>query len=164
LNEKECADVLHSAVFHEYKERIEAHFRATDARILSDRQAWEREFKSLSDALRLQAAEYERRLTVLNHAHEDAIRAQAMTVPREMFNGFLKDHEAWKQEYNKWRDIVNSGLMNISNLSTRISDYESFKLTTSTALQSIATRSLTWTAAIGIFFLMVGIAMRFLKL
>jgi len=121
-------------------------------------------FEHLAEALSLQAKEYERRLTVLNHAHEQAIQAQAMTVPREMFNAFLKDFEAWKYESLKWRDLVNLALRDSSNISTRISDYESFKLSTSTALQQISTRSVTWTAAIGVFFLVIGIALRFLKL
>jgi hypothetical protein len=51
-----------------------------DARVLSDRRA-----------LELQAAEYERRLDDLNHAHEQAVEAQAMTVPRELFDQFVKE-------------------------------------------------------------------------
>lgn len=43
-------------------------------------------------ALDLQAAEYERRLDTLNHAHEAAVQAQAMTVPRELFDQFVKEN------------------------------------------------------------------------
>jgi hypothetical protein len=54
-------------------------------------------------ALDLQAREYERRLDTLNHAHEDARRAQADTVPREMF-------EAFKAENQKWQTTVTEAL------------------------------------------------------
>lgn len=39
-------------------------------------------------ALNLQAAEYERRLDVLNHNHTQAAEAAARTVPRETFEAF----------------------------------------------------------------------------
>ena len=42
-------------------------------------------------ALKLQAAEYERRLETLNHAHQQAIEAQARTVPRELFDQYVKE-------------------------------------------------------------------------
>lgn len=42
----------------------------------------------------IQAVEYERRLTALNHAHEQAIEAQARTVPREVFDNYVKESGA----------------------------------------------------------------------
>ena len=42
-------------------------------------------------ALELQAAVYEQRLEVLNHAHAAAVEAQAKTVPREMFDAYVKE-------------------------------------------------------------------------
>jgi len=47
--------------------------------------------KSVEKALALQAQEYERRLDALNHAHQQAIEAQAMTVPRETFEAYIKE-------------------------------------------------------------------------
>ena len=45
-------------------------------------------------ALELQAEEYERRLDTLNHAHQAAVEAQAKTVPREMFDQYVKEQQA----------------------------------------------------------------------
>ena len=60
-----------------------------DARIAEER--------SVAAALHKQAIEYERRLDVLNHAHEAAVIAQAATVPREMFDAYVRDHQAAKE-------------------------------------------------------------------
>jgi len=135
-----------------------------EQKIKYERELVRTQFALLETARKLQAAEYERRLTVLNHAHEAALQAQAMTVPREMFSGYVKDQEAWKVDFNKWRDTINIGMRDVTSLSVRISDYEQFKLATSTTLQSIATRSVTWMAAIGLFFILIGIILRFFKI
>jgi hypothetical protein len=52
--------------------------------------------ESTSDrrALELQAGEYERRLDTLNHAHQEAVEAQARTVPREVFDQYVKETAA----------------------------------------------------------------------
>lgn len=42
-------------------------------------------------AIKLAADELARRLDVLNHAHEDAVQAQAATVPREVFDNYKKE-------------------------------------------------------------------------
>lgn len=49
-------------------------------------------------ALRLQAKEYERRLISLNHAHEQAVEAQAKTVPRETYETYIKEQEKKLEE------------------------------------------------------------------
>ena len=49
-------------------------------------------------ALLVQAREYERRLADLNHAHELAKEAAALTVPRETFDRFVFQIDAWKEE------------------------------------------------------------------
>jgi hypothetical protein len=116
-------------------------------------------------ALHVQATEYERRLTVLNHAHEAAVKEQNRVLPRETFQAFLDD-------FMKWRDMVNSAVVNstglterVMNIQTRLDqfskDYEIFRLATSSTLTAIATRSITWTAAIGLIVVLIGIALRF---
>ena len=42
----------------------------------------------------IQFNEYERRLTTLNHAHEQALEAQAKTVPREVFDNYVKESDS----------------------------------------------------------------------
>ena len=47
-------------------------------------------------ALVTQATEYERRLTALNHAHEDAIKERGRVLPREMFEAFTKEYDEFR--------------------------------------------------------------------
>ena len=63
-------------------------------RLASERALREQATRYIEDALRLQAAEYERRLDDLNHSHALAIEAQARTVPREMFEQYVKENAA----------------------------------------------------------------------
>lgn len=72
---------------------------------------------ALEKALLLQAAEYERRLNVLNHAHEQAVKEAARVVPREMFDQSQVD-------WNKWRDEVNTRLTNLSPVIERMNGNE----------------------------------------
>ena len=97
------------------------------------------EFKFLDTAQKLAASETERRLTVLNHAHEAAIQEQARTLPREMFSQFQKDYEA-----------------------TKIDNAKQFAAIT-TQFSVISTRNLTWMAAIGIVFTLIQVALRFIR-
>lgn len=72
---------------------------------------------ALEKALLLQASEYERRLNVLNHAHEVAVKEAARVVPREMFDQF-------GSEWNKWRDDVNTKLTNLVPIIERMNGHE----------------------------------------
>ncbi len=65
-------------------------------RIDHERDIRERREESIKQALDKQAIEYERRLETLNHAHEAALEAQRSTVPREMFEAYVKDHATAK--------------------------------------------------------------------
>jgi hypothetical protein len=58
-------------------------------------------FNSRDMALELQAAEYGRRLGELNHAHQQALEAQARTVPRETYEEFLREFREWKELITK---------------------------------------------------------------
>lgn len=70
----------------EFIERIiaENNLRRDDLRA-EDRRWVEREFKSQERALELQAREYERRLSDLNHAHAEATRVLGTYLPRELY-------------------------------------------------------------------------------
>jgi len=59
--------------------------------IAHERELREQSVAAIDKALILQATEYERRLNTLNHAHEQAVEAQARTVPREMFEQYVKE-------------------------------------------------------------------------
>lgn len=66
---------------------------------LAERLAMERALReqhqtAIAMALDKQAAEYERRLGDLNHAHAQAVEAQARTVPRELFEQYVKETAA----------------------------------------------------------------------
>lgn len=73
------------------------------------------------EALKLQAIEYERRLSDLNHAHERAAEERISTITVEKFDTFragdLKAQELALQR----QDDINKGLNN------RISDLENWK-------------------------------------
>ena len=61
-------------------------------------------------ALDLQAVENARRLDVLNHAHEDAVKAAAMTVPRETFDNKIGEIDKWRTEVRDTLSNFNGGL------------------------------------------------------
>jgi hypothetical protein len=99
-----------------------------EQRLDYERSLVEQRFALIDQARQLQAAEYERRLVVLNHAHEQAVAESARVVPRELFEQFLKE-------------------------------YGAFKLDTRESLTAIASRSAVWTAAIGLGFLILNVAL-----
>lgn len=49
------------------------------------------EAAAVEKARQIQFNEYERRLDGLNHAHEQAIETQRLTVPRETFENYVKE-------------------------------------------------------------------------
>ena len=67
--------------------------------ILAEQIVHERELRELTEvrvekARQIQFDEYERRLNLLNHAHDQAIEAQARTVPREVFDNYVNESRA----------------------------------------------------------------------
>ncbi len=58
----------------------------------------EEQLKASEKALRLQAEEYERRLDVLNHAHEEAREVAAKTVNRKEFEDYVKATQMARDE------------------------------------------------------------------
>jgi predicted Ser/Thr protein kinase len=75
----------------------------TQRELLEMRLAHERELREMQisyeeKARVIQATEYARRLDVLNHAHEEAAANWARTLPREMFDSWVKDFDKWRGE------------------------------------------------------------------
>jgi hypothetical protein len=65
----------------------------------------EAQLQSSDRALEMQAREYERRLTELNHAHARALEAQAGTVPREVYDDYVKRTREWHREVDRRLDL-----------------------------------------------------------
>jgi hypothetical protein len=68
-----------------------------EAEIRHLREMMDLRFDAISKALELQAAEYERRLGVLNHENERIGQIQAQGVSNEKFDGHVKAYEEWKR-------------------------------------------------------------------
>ena len=71
----------------------EQEYRALREALESVKDMFKAQTESDRRALLLQAEEYERRLETLNHAHAQAVEAQARTVPREVFDQYVKETE-----------------------------------------------------------------------
>jgi hypothetical protein len=83
------------------------------------------QLKSSEVAKMLQATEYERRLTALNHAHEQALEVQKTTVTADKFEEYVKT-EALAREAALLRVDEKIGEQNRS-LNERISRVESLQ-------------------------------------
>jgi hypothetical protein len=71
----------------------------------------EERLRGMRAALRLQAREYERRLTDLNHAHDKQVQDQHNYVSDDRYTG-------WQGEINTFRDSVNQKLATLSGKDT----------------------------------------------
>lgn len=91
----------------------------------------------IDKALELQAREYDRRLTELNHAKQTAVEERHRVLPREIFDQFQKDSYLY-------RDSVTRKLTEID-----------------VQLSVIATRAVTYTTVIGV---LLGVASLLLRL
>jgi len=83
----------------DFIERIVAeHEKRRDDLRAEDRRWLERELDALAKALALQAKENERRLDILNHAHEQAREVLGTYLPRELYErGRAETHE-WQRK------------------------------------------------------------------
>ena len=61
------------------------------------------ELKCSADARDLQAKEYERRLSDLNHAHTQQESRNAEYIRRETFDTYALTMENWRREVDMWR-------------------------------------------------------------
>lgn len=57
------------------------------------------------EARKLQASEYERRLTELNHAHKQQLDRNAEYISREAWELYRAELEKWRREVDAWRWI-----------------------------------------------------------
>jgi chromosome segregation ATPase len=83
--------------------------RALDERLKGER-ATDR------DALHLQAAEYERRLEMLNHEASRLQQSVAQNVSADTWTAFAKEHEDMKRRYD---DQINLNSNRLTRLETR---------------------------------------------
>ncbi len=66
----------------------------------------ETQIKGLKENIVLQAKEYERRLTELNHAHDQAVTDKAKFVNLDIFYAKLEEISKWRSEMDSWRNRV----------------------------------------------------------
>jgi hypothetical protein len=66
----------------------------------------ENEVRNLKSAIELQAKEYERRLSDLNHAHAQATVDKSKFVSGELFYAKLDEVAKWRSEMEKWQSKV----------------------------------------------------------
>src|SRR6476659_432478 len=67
-------------------------------RLAMERGLREQSERFLADDLREFKIEIQRRLGELNHAGQMAVEAQARTVPRELFDQFVKENDARREQ------------------------------------------------------------------
>jgi hypothetical protein len=65
------------------------------------RELMDEKFKALAKANDLAYLELQRRLDVLNHAHENMVRDRADFLPIDTHNRFYAEFTTWKDEMNK---------------------------------------------------------------
>jgi hypothetical protein len=66
----------------------------------------EEKIAGLQKAISLQAAEYERRLTELNHAHAQATTERRQFLQQDVFMTFKDANNNWQREMEVWRSRV----------------------------------------------------------
>jgi hypothetical protein len=113
-NKRLESEIRHERELREAGQKSLKHER--ELRTLSDQH--ERELrKEKEDAIEKERAtqfsEYARRLDDLNHAHEAAVEAQAKTVPREVFDTYVKESSgklelAAKNQTDKYEAIIST--------------------------------------------------------
>ena len=90
---------------HFVDREIQKHHVLTDEKFERLREVLQARFDSVSKAQDLAYIELQRRLDMLNHAHEEAKQKETHFLPRENFEQFFKD-------FGTWRDVVNATLSN----------------------------------------------------
>lgn len=63
----------------------------------------ETQITNLKENLTIQAREYERRLTDLNHAHAQSVSDKATYMTKELFDSKHEELIVWKSELDRWR-------------------------------------------------------------
>ena len=133
---------LREQEFHAMRDALESLKALFAAQAVNDRRA-----------LELQAAEYERRLETLNHAHQQAVEAQARTVPREMFDAYVKETEA------RERALVTSQnerfSIAVQSINERVSELQNWR-------SGLEGRLIGVSAVIGVVVIVINIVIRVL--
>ncbi len=96
-----------------------------DARIESIQALSRLELGKMEQARAIQAAEYERRLEALNHAHEQARETLATYLPREAFESFVKEQTRREELRAKASAIALSVAETRERLETAVKDLAS---------------------------------------
>jgi len=102
-----------NVTLREFEQRMQALSQQINDQIRAARELADAKAEALSQALKLQAEEYKRRLSELNHAHETAMENWRMSLPREMF-------ESHSTEWQKWRDDLNTTLTTLGGVNPSI--------------------------------------------
>lgn len=63
----------------------------------------ERDVAHLKESIKLQASEYERRLTELNHAHAQSVVDKAKFLSADLYHAKMYELEKWRSEIDTWR-------------------------------------------------------------
>jgi len=105
----------------------------------SDRELVVQRFEATTTAVSVALKENERRLQELNNLRQEVTQDRSELLKREVF-------EITVREWTIWRDAL-------------LKDISSWRSLTDQRLTTIETRSVTWTAALGIFFILVQIVM-----
>lgn len=136
-----------------YIERIiqENNLRRDDLRVL-DRREVEKELAAIARALELQAREYERRLEILNHAHEQARQVLNTYVTRDLYDRAHFEVVEWQRkadvrlsEYDNRLKHVELGIVNLPGgvksleigLATQAGQHLGSRMTMTTAITII---------------------------
>jgi hypothetical protein len=104
-------------------------------------------------ALELQASVYEQRLEVLNHAHAAAVEAQAKTVPREMFDAYIKEQSVARQAAAV--SISDRITTSLDAINARVDELDNWR-------SGLEGRLIGISAVIGIVVIIINIAIRIL--
>jgi hypothetical protein len=102
----------------------------------------EEQLKAMREAKELQAKEYERRLTDLNHAHERQVEDQATFVSADKFEGF-------QGEINQWRNTVTITLADLAGKSAGIGSARGLVVQVITIVISMVTIAVIFWSRLG---------------
>jgi hypothetical protein len=131
----------------------EQEFRALREALEAVKDAIKAQASADQRALELQATEYERRLETLNHAHQQAVEAQARTVPRELFDQYVKETAARESALvNAQSDRFNVA---VEAINARVDELMNWR-------SGLEGRLIGVSAVIGVIVVIVNIAIRIL--
>lgn len=85
-------------------------------------------------ALMLQAAEYQRRLDLLNHANDAAVENWRRTLPRELFDAFVRESDKWRDDANVKLATSSSSQIAVTSIGARVTALETAVVTAQGAL------------------------------